>query len=305
MKIATTIGEMYAFTSSPAEAIRQYEGTGFKYLDYSFYTVMSEGDPFMGDAWRDGVLEAKETAEALGFKFVQAHAPCCEVIGGDDERELEATLRSIEACGMLGIENMVMHSACVDDYKYPDDKMAYFKANEPFFRALIPAMEKHGVRILFENSTIKHCGDRNFFPIMGKDLVDFVEYMDHPLFGAAWDVGHAHMDDIDHETEIMAMGKHLRAIHVHDNDGRRDMHTAPFLGTLNYDSLMRGLINSGFDGYFTLEADGFFKYTRSATRMKEPNGRLAHPTLEIKRAALSMLYLISKTILSEYGVFEE
>ena len=25
---------------------------------------------------------------------------------------------------------------------------------------------------------------------------------------------------------------------------------------------------AGFDGYFTLEADGFFKYTRSATRMK-------------------------------------
>ena len=113
------------------------------------------------------------------------------------------------------------------------------------------------------------------------------------------------MDDIDHETEILEMGKNLRAIHVHDNDGRRDMHTAPFLGTLNYDSLMRGLIHSGFDGYFTLEADGFFKYVRSATRMKEPSGRLAHPPLEVKKQALSLLYTIAKAILSEYGVFEE
>ncbi len=305
MKIATTIGEMYAFTTSPAEAIRQYEGTGFRYLDYSFYSVLRPNHPFMGDAWKNEVLEAKAAAEELGFRFVQAHAPCCEVIGGDTERELEATIRSIEACGMLGIKNMVIHSACVPEYKRSGDARAYFKANEPFFKALIPAMEKHGVNILFENTTIKHCGDGNYFPIYAEDLNDFIAHMNHPLFGAAWDVGHAHMDDIDHEAEIMAMGKNLRAIHVHDNDGRRDMHTAPFLGTLNYDSLMRGLINSGFDGYFTLESDGFFKHTRSTTRMKEPNGRLAHPTLEIKKQALSLLYLIAKTILSEYGVFEE
>ena len=40
MKIATTIGEMYSFVRSPAEAVRAYEGTGFRYLDYSFYTVL-------------------------------------------------------------------------------------------------------------------------------------------------------------------------------------------------------------------------------------------------------------------------
>ena len=41
MKIATTIGEMYPFTATPAEAIAAYEGTGFRYLDYSFYEVVS------------------------------------------------------------------------------------------------------------------------------------------------------------------------------------------------------------------------------------------------------------------------
>ena len=302
MKIATTIGEVYDFTSSPAEAVLQYEGTGFKYLDYSFYTVLKPGNPFMSDSWMEGILQAKEAASGIGMSFVQAHAPCCAVIGPNADMELIATIRSIEACGVLGIKNMVMHSACVSRYKYPDDKLEYFKGNESFFRALRPSMEKHGVSILFENTTAKHCKDGNYFPITGRDLRDFVEYMDHPLFGAAWDVGHAHMDGIDHETEIMSMESSLRAIHVHDNDGRRDMHTAPFLGSLNYDSLMRGLIGSGYGGYFTLEADGFFKYTRSVS---ETDGRLAHPTLEIKKAALSMLYLIAKTILLEYGVYEE
>ena len=129
MKIATTIGEMYAFTSSPAEAIRQYEGTGFKYLDYSFYTVLRPGDPFMSDAWKDRVLEAKETAGKLGFQFVQAHAPCCEVIGGDTERELEATIRSIEICKMLGIRNTVVHNG----YKAGLTKEEWFSQNKAFY----------------------------------------------------------------------------------------------------------------------------------------------------------------------------
>ena len=188
MKIATTIGEMYAFTELPAEAVRQYENTGFKYLDYSFYNVVSNAyDPFMRDGWKGGVLEAKAAAEELGFKFVQAHAPSCDILGEGSDIGLFATKRSIEACGMLGIKNMVIHSGFSPEYKYPQDKLAYFKANEPFFRALIPEMERYEVNILFENTTIKHCGSGSFFPITGQDLNDFVEFMGHPLFGAAWD----------------------------------------------------------------------------------------------------------------------
>ena len=302
MKISTTIGEMYPYTGNdPIKAIEAYEGTGFKYLDYSFYKVVrTPGHPFMEDNWKDVIFEAKATAERLGFTFVQAHAPAGKLRGEGAKRTLEATIRSIEACGILGIKNMVIHSGFFSEIKYPDDKELYFKANEPFFRALIPSMEKYGVNILFENTTIKHCKENCFFPITGRDLNDFVSYMNHPLFGAAWDVGHANMDGIDHYTQIMEMGSNLKAIHVHDNNGLKDEHTAPFLGTTDYDSLMRGLIESKFSGYFTLESEFFFKYdTRDETVP------LSHVSTEIKKDALSLLYKISKYILSQYNVFEE
>lgn len=302
MKLATTIGEMYAYTASPADAVRQYEGTGFHCLDYSFYSVASvENHPFMGDGWKQIILDAKAAADELGFTFVQAHSPDCAIRGEKAELGLRATLRSIEACGMLGIRNMVIHSGFFHEIKRPDGELAYFEENEPFMRALIPAMEEYNVNVLFENTTVKHCKDGLFFPVYGKELNDFVEFMGHPLFGAAWDVGHAHMDGIDQYTEIMTMGKNLKAIHVHDNDGTKDRHLAPFLGTLDYDSMMRGLIESGFDGYFTFESDAFFKRHRAANLQ----GPLAHPTLEIKKAAVSMLHLIGKTILDAYGVYEE
>ena len=301
MKIATTIGEMYPYSFSPADAVAAYEGTGFHYLDYSFYNVISSpNNPFMSDGWKKTVEGAKNTAESLGFKFVQAHAPACAVRGKESEIGILATQRSIEACGMLGIKNMVIHSGFLPEIKYPDGKLEYYKANEPFFRALIPFMEKHEVNILFENTTVKHCRDGCYFPITGQDLNDFIEYMGHPLFGAAWDVGHANMDSIDHCHEIMTMGKNLKAIHVHDNNGDRDIHTAPFLGNVDYDSLLQGLVKSGFEGYFTLESDGFFKRNRGRS-----GGILSDTPVEVKKASLSLLYIIAKTMLQKYGIYEE
>ena len=301
MKIATTIGEVKGYTSTPAEAVKMYEGTGFRHLDYNFYDVLKEGDPFMADGWQEMILEAKEAAQALNMDFVQAHAPNCKICGGDTQREILATQRSIEACGMLGIKNMVIHSGFLTGFTYPDDMPAYCRANEPFFRALIPAMEKHGVSILFENTTEKHCRGGRFFPIYARDLNEMIAFMDHPLFDAAWDVGHANMDDIDHAAEIMEMGKNLRAIHVHDNFGDKDIHLAPFEGTMDFDNLMRGLIDSGFAGYFTLEATRFFPYKRKT----ELTGKLAHPSKEVKKAALRLMYLTCKDILSAYGVYED
>ena len=105
MKIATTIGEMYSYAEKPAKAIEAYEGTGFKYLDYSFYNVVRTPDhPFMTDNWKEEIFEAKATAQRLGFSFVQAHAPDCDIRGEGAEKGILATIRSIEACGILGIK---------------------------------------------------------------------------------------------------------------------------------------------------------------------------------------------------------
>lgn len=301
MKIATTTGEVRGYAATPAEAVKMYEGTGFKHLDFSFCEVLQEGDPFMTDAWRDQILEAKETAQALGMDFVQAHAPGCKICGGDTAREATAVIRSIEACGLLGIENMVIHSGFLPGFTYPDDMQAYCRANEPFFRALIPAMERCGVHLLFENTTEKHCRGGKFFPILGRDLNEMVAFMRHPLFGTAWDVGHANMDDIDHAAQIREMGSNLRAVHVHDNFGEKDIHLVPLMGTADYDNFMQGLLDVNFPGYFTLEIKNNFFFERR----KELTGPLAHPSVEIKKAALQLQYAVAKSILQAYNVYEE
>ena len=153
MKIATTIGDMYALSQTPAAAVKLFEESGFRYLDYSFSCSVSDpNDLLLSDNWKEEIYARKHAADELGFTFVQAHAPLNATRGEDFEKTVLATIRSIEACGILGIKNMVVHSGCFSECKYPDDQLAYSKTIEPFFRALIPAMERHNVHILFEKS---------------------------------------------------------------------------------------------------------------------------------------------------------
>lgn len=305
MKIATTIGEMYAYTAmNPAEAVRMYEGTGFRYLDCSFYNVLNPGHRFMTDEWKEQVTEAGEAAAKLGMKFVQAHSPNYNPLRDPADEAyhtagLEASLRSIEACGMLGIPNIVVHTGYSLDYTYPTDKETYFKANEPFLRALIPAMEKWNVTVCIENSAEGNMGPQYFF-MSGQDMNDFIDFMGHPLLGGCWDIGHGHMRNIPPHDELVSLGKNLTAVHIHDNNGIADEHIAPFFGTIDMDSVMQGLIDADYKGYFTFESDGFLP-----CRPGHGSGRLSCPPIAVKRAALAMLYQIGKSCLEAYGLFEE
>ena len=297
MKIATTIAEVLSYVDlNAAEAVEFYRETGFKYLDFSFYHAVTRPDhPLMKEGWKEWVLAAKKAAEDGGIQWVQAHLPACKLIGEGKELGLKACLRAIEACGILDIENAVIHSSFAEgDFRYPQDRDAYFAANKPFLDALVPAMEKHGVRVLLENSCQVNTRGL-YFPMTAADLNAFIAHLGHPLFGACWDIGHAHIEGLDQRDELVALGNNLKAVHIHDNNGRSDQHQPVFNGTLNWDSFLRGLKDSGFEGPFTYEIDGFLPYT------KEPDS-LADLRREKKRDSLKDQYKTAKQLLAAYGM---
>ena len=302
MKIATTIQGMEAYADTPAQVVSLFADTPFRYLDYDFGSVLNVSNHwFLRDGWKDEIHKTKAEADRLEIRFVQAHAPSFVLQGERAELGISAAIRAIEACKILGISKMVVHSGFFPEIKYPHGAEQYFKTNAHYFQALIPAMEEHDVYILFENTTIKHCREGCYFPIYAKDLNAMVAYMNHPFFCAAWGVGHAKIDNIDHQKEILELGSNLGAIHVHDNRGYLDEHLMPMMGNCDYDALMRGLIQSGFNGYFTLEVKRLFDYHRAI----QSDGPLAKGSVAIRKEALSLMYHICKHILSTYGVYEE
>lgn len=310
MKLATTIGEFNAYTSTPAECVRLYEGTGFRHLDYSFYNVIYPGSVFLGEHWMDEVKAAGKAAEQLGFDFVQAHSPNynSEDPRANHEAGLLATIRSIEACDYLGIRNLVIHTGMSDQMRYPADRDAYFEASKRFLEPLIPHIEKHRVNLLIENSAEENTQGKYFF-MTPEEMTDFVRYFDHPQLHVCWDTGHANMRGSNPYQDIVRLGSELRALHVQDNFGTFDEHFAPFLGTLNLDALMQGLLEIKYSGYFTFEANNFlaaahgWPHPRREFPLTSP-ARLASPSPALKQKAVCLLYEIGKYILEQYHCFE-
>ena len=311
MKLASTTGDFRGYAKTTADAVRFYEGTGFRHLDYSFYNVIYPESPFLGDRWLDEVEAAGREAALLGFDFVQAHSPSYNPLDpkADHEAGMLATIRSIEACGRLGIPNTVVHSGISRDLRYPDDRDEYFRLNREFYSALFPAMEKWNVNVLIENSAEANMGQSYFF-MTGQEMRDFADYVGHPLLHCDWDIGHANMRGTDQREEILAMGDHLRGLHIQDNFGACDEHIAPFMGTTDMDAVMQGLIEVGYKGYFTFETDNMLlcyghwpHKRRQAPSVTER--RLSAPPLDLRRKAAAFLFEIGRSILTAYDCFEE
>lgn len=303
MKIATTTGDFARYCETDAERIRELHRAGFRYIDLNMYTFTSRS-PYMCDGWRDEVQKIKELATELGMTFVQAHSQGGNPLSEDRahvEFLVAATLRSIEICELLGIPCTVVHSGHAKGIS----KEEWFERNRDFYRLLFPTAERCGVKILCENSTASNMGSR-YFINNGRDMSEFIDYVDHPLFGGCWDTGHGNCEGSQYD-EIMALGNRLCAIHYNDNRGERDEHIAPFLGTLNHDEIMHALIDVGYRGYFTLECDSSLRNAGCWVGKRRPfeaDTRLAEPQLFMQRHIECMMLETAEYILSAYGLQE-
>ncbi|MBQ2881687.1 MAG: sugar phosphate isomerase/epimerase [Clostridia bacterium] len=303
MKIATTTGDFGFYCRTDEERVKELYRAGFRYIDFSMYSF-SPDCPYMQDGWREYVQKLKDLAESLGMQFVQAHSQGGNPLSDNPEHLdflLKATIRSIEICEMLGIKNTVVHNGS----KTGLSKEEWFVQNKAFYEKLFPIMEKCGVNVLCENSCSINMGG-NYFINTGKDMHEFIEFVDHPRIHGCWDTGHANCEGNQYD-EIMAVGEELYAIHYNDNHGSKDDHVAPFLGRLNHDEVINALIDVKFNGYFTLECDSsLIKYNQWTGNRRRFDGssKLREPQLFMQRHIEAMMYETSKWMLEEYGLFE-
>ena len=303
MKIATTTGDFNAlYCKNDLEKIRELHRAGFRYIDLSMYSFTPDC-AYMQENWREEVQKLKDLAEELGMKFVQAHSQGGNPLNPNEQEFIvAATIRSIEICEMLGIKNTVVHSGFAPNLT----KEEWFAQNKAFYEKLFPAMERCGVNVLCENSTKANMREM-YFINSGKDMREFIEYVNHPLFHGCWDTGHANCEGNQYD-DIVAIGEHLYAIHYNDNQGHSDQHLMPYLGTLNHDEVIHALQEIGFKGYFTLECDSSVipkNHWLGPRRTFEKDERLAEAPMFVKQDLESLMYKVAKYILESYDLFEE
>ena len=299
MKLCTTTGDFSLHCDNDIDRLKEVSRAGFKYVDFSMYD--NEAACYMHDGWKDDIKRLKDAADELGVKFVQAHSPAFETLETLDPNEnwdekLKQTIRSIEICKELGIPMTVVHAGV----KRNTPKEETLRLNKEFYDLLLPTMEKTGVCVLAENVGIADNNGR-YYLNSGKRLREFVEYYNHPLLKACWDIGHGNVFGNQYEN-IKALGKHLYAVHYNDNDKKRDLHTMPFLSELDNDDAMHGLLAVDFKGPFTFECTNTVK---SKIKKFDREKGLENLSLDLLRAYEKTLYQTGKYLLTAYGIFEE
>ena len=298
MKLATTTGDFGGYTASQEECLVHIRKAGFRYADYNFGMDYNRQNGVYSEDFEGHFDRVGQTADALGIKLVQAHAPMGRPLE-DDGKLMTDTLRCVDACGAWGIPNLVVHSGYTPGLSAEQT----FARNKEFFMPLLERAERYGVNILVENFNKMHV-EGLYWIDNEPDLLRMVECVDHPLVHAIWDVGHANMQEMPQDEALRMLGSHVRALHIQDNMGDKDSHLVPFLGTLNLDAVMTGLQDIGYDGYFTFEVGGFFT-PASKRREYLRSTRLAKAPIELRDAFERYLYDLGKCVLEQYGCFEE
>lgn len=298
MKLATTTGDFFHFGLNVEESINAVTEAGFKYIDYSFTYDFRTKTGLLGENPKAFAEKLLKMADASGFKFVQSHSPLGRPLAEGSEDFIEATKQSIETASWLGIPNIVVHSG----YLKGLSKKETFKRNKKFYEELLKTAEKCNINILTENFD-KMTDNGCYWVDCAEDLKELVEYINHPLLKACWDIGHGNMQELPQHKALALLGSHVAALHIQGNFGLSDDHVMPFTGTVNMDSVMNGLLDIGFNGYFTFEADGMLNTWRR--RKYEKDTRLAIYPVEFAKRFENIKYDMGKYVLEQYNCFEE
>lgn len=313
MKLSTSTGDFGKYVSTIPEEVRCFKGSKFKYLNLEqtsrgIEAYLSNND----DDYRRLAHECGEAAAYAGKEFVVSHAPCLDPYKVLTDENYNVTVRairrSIEVCHMFGIERIVVHGTFVEHFA----QMEYFEKSKKFYSEFFDLMEKYNIMVLTENSDCLHT------PLSsGKEMREFVEYIDHPLFGVCWDTAHGNLNPrVRREGQyksIIDIGDKLKGLHIADNFGNgAHHHTWPFAGNINFDEIMQGLLDVNYDGYFNFEASYTLCHCTNppfGRRAWEHNGetvtKLLSPSIELKAKAVDLLYDVGEHILRTYDCFEE
>ncbi len=243
-------------------AVRMTAEAGFEAIDFSMYTP--DGAVF-GRGGIALVREMRRIAEGCGVCFNQAHAPFAKYKPQEEAREenrklFEQTCRSIEIAGELGAERIIVHPAFICPHI---DASQRFEMNMEIYSRLLEVARANNVIIAIENMYGRH-KDKSSKLIRNvcshaEEFIRYVDALDTPYITACVDVGHAGLVGESASSMILALDKRVTCIHIHDNDFYEDIHTLPFFGDINFNSVIRALRDIGYTGDVTLEADGFLK----------------------------------------------
>lgn len=307
MKISTSQSSVWTKFFDDSEYWSHIRSCGFRYIDYNFYDRLGTDDsPYLAPDWQEYALSVLRQMEDVGLKPVVCHAPKGEP-ALDTEGILRRTARAAECCRLMGIDRMVYHPGAIRGMS----RKEYLDFNVDYVHRLLPVLEKTGVMLLLENVGR---WDEPFFTHGGDEMMELIEAVGHPLYHACLDTGHLSLQDGEQYKTIRALGSHLKGLHLQDNYGslpvtaldkpwRQDLHLPPLTGKVNFDEVLQGLKDVGYNGPFNLELESPRAYDKA--NQFAPVPKLRTVNIALTEEYYTWVHSIARYMLSCYGIEAE
>lgn len=243
-------------------AIDIMKDAGYDAIDMSLFCMSDDNDVFNSDAYKARAIEIAAYAKEKGIYFNQTHVAFTfnwKNPNEYEERCFPRQIRGLEISALLGASIAIVHPLHYTEYKGHEEE--WFEINMNFYRSLLPYAKEYGVKIALENmwkTDKKRKVISDDVCSRATELARYIDALDDEHFVACLDLGHCGLIGEEAEDAIRILGHdRLKALHVHDNNYRADMHTLPFTCDMDWEAIMKALADVRYDGDFTFEADNF------------------------------------------------
>lgn len=207
------------------------------------------------DGWhrlnQERVKKLKKIGESQGLAYT-LHAPFSSIniaAPAEDMRNffLKRLGESMDFARRLECRLMVFHPGLrtgISDF-YPG---VDWKTNIESAQKLLQLSKKHGVEIAVENVPEQF----GFLVANVEQFSRFFNELDEEI-GLVLDVGHSNINGQTHAF-VEAFREKIVHVHVHDNDGKQDLHLGVGSGTVNWQQFAEDIKKIRFKGIVMLES---------------------------------------------------
>lgn len=263
------IGFGSVLVQAPQGARAKFEWTknlGGQFIEYYYEEMERDG---YGDQ-EYALLRALSAEFALPLTYhISWHKDEDDLGRYSIEEGAAQLLKMMQPGFKIGARFLILHLGA---YPGGEKRLAVLERVREIVRRVIPALEENCAVLCLENNTAIYTPGAIGVSVFEWDTL--FTGLDSPHIGMCLDTGHAHVNGCLNEI-TRTMGKKIRYIHLHDNNGVLDSHRAPGLGSIDWASWYPMLADLPADPWVMFEyprADGFAQTIADIRRTEEAKG---------------------------------
>ena len=205
--------------------------------------------------WQPVVEQALQDSKELNIPFVDCHLPFFSDLVNTDPAYAEQCNQkmhtAIDIAKALGVDRAVLHPNTTTVTLRELDREATYDRVMAHLTPFAEHAAQVGLNLVVENVRLWPGIRPSHRYCQGPE--ELCKVADALGFGVCWDFGHANIAGINQSEALAYIGKRLKCVHIHDNNGTDDDHIAPFMGNIDWQDAMHGLALAEFEGPLNYE----------------------------------------------------